>query len=282
MLREKGHRVIVVSRTAGKEKLTWDDVKKNGLPSGCTAVVNLAGRLILEPFKRLDEKYLKELHDSRIDTSKLLVSAITSANVPPKVFVTISGVGYYPPSPTATYTEDGVNGSDWLAKLAKEWEAAGVLPEHVTTRRVIVRSGVVLGADGGMIKTLLPVPAAVYLPMLQLGSGKQWFPWIHVKDIAGIITHAIEKEHMKGVLNGVAPHAINNKDFTEAFNKAFKKMSYGPMFVPAFTLNMVYGSEMAKIVLEGQKVVPERTLEAGYEYFYPSINDSMKEISAKF
>ncbi|WAR11662.1 D39U1-like protein, partial [Mya arenaria] len=258
------------------------DVKKNGLPEDCKAVVSLSGRLVLEPFKRLDDAYLKDLYDSRIEPTKILANAVSEAKQPPQAFVTISGVGFYPPSEKTSYTEDSEGGSDWLAKLSREWEAASTLPDTVSTRRVIVRSGVVLGPDGGMIKQLLPVPLAVYLPMLPIGSGKQWFPWIHVRDIAGIIAYAIENDRVTGVLNGVAPQHVNNDDFTKSFCKAFKKMSYGPLFVPGLAMNLVYGQDRAMMVLQGQKVKPERTLEMGYEYCHPDIDSAMHDISKAF
>ncbi len=109
----------------------------------------------------------------------------------------------------------------------------------------------------------------------QLGSGKQWFPWIHVDDVAGIITHAIENDNVTGTLNAVAPEAITNAQFTKTFAKAMWRPAF--IHVPTFALNQIFGAERAKIMTEGQKVIPERTLQSGYEYIYPDIASAAKE-----
>ena len=124
-------------------------------------------------------------------------------------------------------------------------------------------SGIALGRDGGAIQQM-------FWPFFfgtggRIGSGTQWFPWVHVDDVAGIYTHAVEHENVSGVLNAVAPEAVNNSEFTSAFAKAMSRPALFP--VPSFSLNMVFGSERAKILLDGQKVVPKRTLESGYEFF---------------
>ena len=113
-----------------------------------------------------------------------------------------------------------------------------------------------------------------------ISTGKQWFPWIHVYDVAGIITHAIEHDHVHGVLNATTPDYITNGEFTKAFGRAMWRPAFFP--VPAFALNVIYGAERAKAMVEGQKVIPKRTLESGYVYKYPDIKSAAREFSRLF
>ena len=136
-------------------------------------------------------------------------------------------------------------------------------------------AGIALGRDGGAIKQM-------FMPFFfglggRLGSGKQWFPWIHVDDVAGIITHAIETDGVSGVLNAVAPQCPTNGEFTAAFAKAMWRPALFP--VPAFSLKWLYGPERATALLEGQKVIPKRTLESNYEYLYPDLASACEEVS---
>ena len=136
-------------------------------------------------------------------------------------------------------------------------------------------SGVVLGRDGGMIQQ-------IYWPFFfgtggPISSGRQWFPWIHVADIAGLVTHAIINDNVSGVLNGVAPQTCTNGEFTKAFASAMWRPALIP--VPAFVMNTVYGPERGKIILEGQKVIPKRTLETGYKFAFPDLTSACKDVA---
>lgn len=276
ILVENGYKVTAVSRKSAPDHITWNEISRNGLPDGCTAVVNLAGENILNPFKRWNNAFKEEVVKSRVETTKLLASAIKSASTPPEVFVTMSGVGYYQPNPFKEYTEDSPGGDhDFLSRLSRKWEEVGNLPESLKVRRVIVRSGVVLGRDGGMIQQ-------IFLPFFlgvggRIGSGRQFFPWIHVGDMASIITFAIMNENVTGVLNGVAPEVATNNDFTKAFGAALYRPTLIP--TPGWAMEKVFGEERGKIILSGQKVIPKRTLELGYEYLYPDLKSACKEFA---
>lgn len=136
-------------------------------------------------------------------------------------------------------------------------------------------SGVVLGRDGGAIQNM-------YIPFFlgvggRIGSGKQWLPWIHVGDAAGIYAHAIENDHVSGILNGTSPNPVTNSEFTAAFAKAMWRPAFFPL--PEFVVNAVYGPERGKVLLQGQKVMPKRTLESGYKFIFPEIDAACKECS---
>lgn len=274
LLRNKGYGVTVISRMPGPQRMSWTDLDKSGLPENTTAVVNLAGQNILDPTRRWTAGFKQNVRSSRINTTYSLAQAIIRASKRPKVFVTMSGVGIYEPSKTIEYTENNRGGHfDFLSDLCHDWEEAGQLPTHLDVRRVIIRSGVVLGRSGGMIKQLfLPFYFGVGGPV---GSGDQYLPWIHIKDMARLLVYSIENSNVIGVLNGVAPQTVTNKEFSAAFGKAMWRPAVIP--VPQFVLNFAFSEERAKIMTEGQKVVPQRTLRFGFKYDYPDIISACKE-----
>ncbi|XP_071347033.1 epimerase family protein SDR39U1 isoform X1 [Trachinotus anak] len=313
LLRDKGHEVTVISRQAGPGKITWGELESHGLPP-CEGAVNLAGENLMNPLRWWNESYKKDLFSSRIDTTKALAQAIAASPSPPHSWVLVSGVGEsppndknfrfsyaaqsnagiyfllcffmsaacYQPSLTAKYTED----SEWtpfdlLSKLVKEWEAAALLPEDVakSTKQVIIRPGAVLGRDGGAMKQML-LPFWLGLGGT-LGSGNQPFPWIHVSDLAGIIAHALEPptdtpSPSPQLFNGVAPALNTNYEFTKELGRVLRRPTIFP--VPGFVMNALMGSERAVVLTQGQKVVPKRTLEAGFQYKYPDLSSALKEI----
>ncbi|XP_041376023.1 epimerase family protein SDR39U1-like [Gigantopelta aegis] len=279
LLLENGFKVTVVSRESGPNKITWTDLKQNGLPDDCTAVVSLAGENILNPRKRWNESFKEIVRSSRIDTTKTLAAAIVNSSKPPKVFVSMSGVAYYKPSTTEEYDEDSPGGNyDFLSRLTVDWEKAAKLPASSNVRQVTIRSGVVLGRDGGMIQQ-------IYLPFFlglggRIGSGSQWFPWIHVADIGGIFTHAIINDNISGILNGVAPQAATNLEFTKSLGSEMWRPTIFP--IPGFVINYLLGEERGKVILEGQKVIPKRTLESGYKFVFPDLISACQNCAHMF
>ncbi|XP_056276587.1 epimerase family protein SDR39U1 [Pseudoliparis swirei] len=285
LLRVKGHEVTVISRQPGPGKITWRELASHGLPP-CEGAVNLAGENLMNPLRWWNESYKKDLFSSRIDTTKSMARAIAASSSPPHSWVLVSGVACYKPSLTAVYTED----SEWtpfdiLSKLVKEWEASALLPENVTNdiKQVVIRSGVVLGRDGGAMKQML-LPFWLGLGGT-LGSGSQPFPWIHVSDLAGIIAHALEPNDLEPlatpsssqqVFNGVAPALNTNLEFTKELGRVLNRPTVFP--VPGFVVNAAMGSERASVLLQGQNVVPKRIQEAGFEYKYPDLTLALKEI----
>ena len=191
-------------------------------------------------FCRWSDKLQKELYESRYDelslrsipfslviprvlSNKVLAKAIEQARVPPLAFVSMSGVAYYPPSTEGSppHTEESSGGEhDFMARLARDWEQAAVLPSTVDTRCVQLRSGVVLGRTGGMVQqTILPFFFGLGGRM---GSGQQAMPWIHVQDLADLSVHCLESHNCSGVYNAVAPDIVTNSQFVKAFAGALK------------------------------------------------------------
>ena len=287
-LRRKGYDVVIVSRHKFDSKvITWDDVRFQGLPEGTIAVVNLAGQNMLEPLKRWTPAFKELVRESRIQTARSLHDAIVNRHKAgmevPDVFVQITGVGIYPPGDNnVTYDESSeIEASDggFMSRLVVDWEDAARLPPEVPTRNVFIRSGVVLGRNGGMIKQ-------IFIPFFmgtggRMGSGEQNMPWIHVKDVSGIILHSIENKKVQGVLNGVAPQIITNQEFVTAFASSLHRPAFLPL--PDFVWNFVFGDERAAIITKGVTVLPRRTVaDAEYKFRYPSIDEACNEFSHLF
>ncbi|KRY39421.1 Epimerase family protein SDR39U1 [Trichinella spiralis] len=268
---------VVISRKQNfPTTLTWDEIKRNGLPSDCHGIVNLAGATIGDVKKRWTEKYKQEVCQSRIETTSLLAQLLKNEQKNPKVFITASGIGYYPPGTSEIFTENSEVkcSNDYFSKLCQQWEIAGDLGEKTIHRRVIVRIGLVLGRNGGAIRQM-------YLPFWlgfggHMASGEQPFPWIHIDDLVGIFVHALTNSNVRGILNAVAPSMITNAEFTKAFGSALHRPTL--FSVPEFALNFAFGKERAEMLIQGQKVKPQRTLESGYKFKYTNIYDAMKQI----
>lgn len=220
ILRNKGYEITVISRMPGLKRITWHDVKRVGIPDNVTAVVNLAGQNVLDVGRRWTEGFKQNVWNSRVQTTCALAKAIAQGRNKPAVFITISGVGIYKPDNNIIYNENTtVSEFDFFSKLCLEWENAAKLPSDVLTRQVTIRSGVVLGTDGGMVKQL-------YLPFyLGLGGpispGNQYLPWIHIDDITRLFLFVIESANISGVLNAVAPEEISNKEFSQVSNHIY-------------------------------------------------------------
>ncbi|KAI0235163.1 Epimerase family protein SDR39U1 [Lamellibrachia satsuma] len=171
----KGYEVTMISRHPADGIITWQDLHRHGLPPGLTAVVNLAGHNLMSSTRRFEDMK-GVVSSSRIDTTRQLAEAIQTCDKPPKVWISASAIGYYPPSETAKYTEDSLcKPVDFLSQLCVDWERAAKLAASVSVRHVTVRIGVVLGRDGGAVQQM-------FMPFFfgvggKLGSGKQWFPW---------------------------------------------------------------------------------------------------------
>lgn len=275
-LTSNGYQCTIVSRMPGPNRISWHDVEYNGLPEDTFAVINVAGQNVLDLRQHWTPGFKHNVFNSRVQTTRLLASAVQEINA--DTFVTISGVSYYKPNDDVSYTEDSsCEPYDFLSVLCHQWEDAAVLPKDCSTRQVTIRSGVVLGRDGGMIKTVQPL-FAMNLGSY-LGSGKQYMPWIHIKDLTNIFMQSIQNKNMRGIINGVAPQVITNKEFTKAYAKAMGVFAF--LWSPTFVLNMIYHVERATLILEGQKVIPKRLNDIGYEFDYPNIRQACKELTEK-
>jgi hypothetical protein len=280
-LSSKGHAVVGLSRSLRKpaglaveEIYQWDP--QTGPPpkeslSGVDAVVNLAG----EPLdaRRWDDRQKRLIRDSRVITTRKLVEGLRSMDRKPEVLVSGSAVGFYGDRGDEQLEETSPPGSGFISEVCQEWEAEAGRASELGVRVVQVRTGVVLSREGGALKKMLgPFKLGLGGP---LGSGKQWFPWIHIADIAGIFCHAIFAATMKGPVNGVAPQAVTNGEFTRELARALNRPAFLPVPKPA--LRVLVG-EMAEVMFDSQRVVPAAALAAGYEFRHPLLPQALEDL----
>ena len=239
--------------------------------SGCDAVVNLAGEAIAE--KRWTSAQKQLILESRKLGTEKIVEAIAQAEIKPQVLINASAIGYYGTSETAKFDETSPAGNDFLAEVCTAWETAAQAVTASGTRLVILRLGIVLGENGGALgKMLAPFSAFVGGP---IGSGKQWFSWIHRDDVVKLITTAITDTQMQGVYNATAPNPVTMQDFAQTLGNVMSRPSWLP--VPNFALEALLG-EGAIVVLQGQQVVPSHTLAQGFSFQYPSLQPALSAI----
>jgi uncharacterized protein len=287
-LQAAGHQVVVLSRDAAKagrvfpasaypnlEVVAYTPAESGDWQksiAGCDAVVNLAGVPIAE--ERWTAARQQAILDSRRLTTAKLVEAIVNANPKPSVFVSASAIGYYGTSETAEFDENSPAGNDFLAAVCKDWEAAAQPAKNAGTRLAILRLGIVLGMGGALAKMLPPFKLFAGGP---IGTGKQWFSWIHREDVVDLILYSLQNSQVQGVLNATAPNPVRMNELCQTLGEVLSRPSWLP--VPSFALEMLLG-DGAKVVLEGQKVLPKQTLASGFQYQYPTLKLALAEILA--
>jgi len=238
--------------------------------AGCDGVVNLAGESISEG--RWTPQRKQEILTSRQMGTQKLVEAIAQAEPKPSVLVSASAIGYYGTSETATFDETSAAGNDFLAQVCQAWEAEAKKVVSTGTRLVILRFGIVLGMGGAIAKMVTPFRLFAGGP---IGSGRQWFSWIHRDDLVNLILQALTRADIEGVLNATAPNPVRMAEFCQTMGQVLNRPSWLP--VPSFALEALLG-DGAIVVLEGQQVLPKNTLAHGFEYQYPRVKQALEEI----
>lgn len=242
--------------------------------SGCDGVVNLAGEPIAEKRWTTEQKQLI-LNSRKLGTQKV-VEAIAQANPKPQVLVSASAIGYYGTSETATFDEQSAAGNDFLAQVCQNWEAEAQKVKEVGVRLVILRIGIVLGKGGAIAKMITPFKLFAGGP---IGTGTQWFSWIHREDLVNLILQALTQPSMEGPYNATAPHPVRMTELSNTLGDVMHRPSWLP--VPAFALEALLG-DGAKVVLEGQQVLPKRTQETGFQYQYPTVKPALEQVVNQF
>ena len=282
-LRSQGHEVKIISRTRDPRfiDLTWDDIKRDGVPQGTDVVINLAGSNIMD-FKRLWTcRYMKECVASRVSTTRQLAKAISEMKEPPSVWISTSAVGLYPPSQNNEYVEDSrlsddmERERDWTSKLYFQVENASIISDSQTrTRSVIMRPGIVLGKGGGTYSNMqLPFYCCLGGTF---GDGSQWFPYVHLKDVVRGYEFAMSDKRVRGPVNLVAPSACTNKEFTKALGGAMWRPTILP--VPSF-MSSIMGKDRGSMLFDGRHVKPDRLTSLGFEFHYPDVTRCCEELA---
>ncbi len=280
-LLEQGHQVTILTRKMGADRtlprgasfLEGDPTKRGEWQKAVPqheVIVNLAGASI---FRRWNQETKKVIRESRILTTTNLVEALSDGGGKETTLLSTSAVGYYGFHGDEELDEDSPPGEDFLASVTQDWETAALKAEALNVRVLICRLGIVLGKNGGALGELIPIfQKGLGSP---LGSGKQWFSWIHEMDLVGIYLFLIANNELSGPFNCAAPEPVRNKYLTQALGKALGKPIIIPA-VPGFVIKLIKG-EFGAVLLGGQRVLPKKLLEAGFRFrfsrIYKALND---------
>ena len=275
-----GHSVVTLgrgSRIGGATRtVTWNPDGTTG-PwaaeiNGAGAVVNLAGESIAG--KRWTAAQKQRILDSRLQATQSLVAAVHQASTPPSVFVSGSAVGYYGPLGDEIATEDTQPGSDFLAQVCVQWEkeAHGAVSDR--TRVVCVRTGIALEKDGGALPQMLP--PFRFGAGGPVGSGRQYWSWIHRDDWIAMVRWAILTPFVSGAINATAPNPVTNTTFARALGRAMHRPAFMP--APAFALRLLLGEMADALLLSGQRAAPEAAERQGFTFRYPHLDDALRAI----
>ncbi len=284
-LNQEGHQILVLTRNPNKAQKVFPASAYSQLEivqytpqesgewqksiSGCDAVVNLAGEPIAE---RWSPQQKQAIMSSRQIGTRKLVEAISTAEQKPQVLVSGSAIGYYGTSETAAFVENSPAGNDFLAQVCQSWEAEAQKVTELGVRLVILRLGIVLADGGALGKMIGPFKMFAGGP---IGSGKQWFSWIHRDDLVNLIVQAINQIDMSGVYNATSPHPVRMNKLCQTLGEVMNRPSWLP--VPDFVLEVLLG-DGAIVVLEGQQVLPQKTQSTGFNYQYADLKPALVEI----
>ncbi len=280
LLRE-GYEVTVLTRSLKDTQVTHPQISYlQGDPtqkgpwqekvSHHDAVINLAGASI---FAKWTEEHKKAIRESRIKTTKNIVEAIPAPLSHSFTLFSASAVGYYGFTKDEELTEESPPGNDFLAQVAKEWEDEALQARNKGVRVVISRFGIVLGEKGGALGQMVPL-FKKYLGG-PIGDGNQWFSWIHIKDLAEAFIFLSKQPTLSGPFNFCAPNPVRNKELAKALGKVLNKPSFMP--APGFLVKLVLG-EFGSVILKGQRVIPRRLLDKGFQFQYPHLEKALQDI----
>ncbi len=276
-LTRQGHRVVCITRaqSANANQIYWNPSRGILDPKtleGCDAVVHLAGENISA--RRWTAEQERRIRESRVLSTKLLVTVLSELPSPPEVLVSASAIGYYGDRGSEILEEDSKPGSNFLASVCCEWEAATKPAEQAGIRVVVPRIGVVLSRTGGAL-------AAMITPFRlgvggRIGSGAQYMSWIALEDLVGIIDRVIHDKSLAGAINAVTPFAVTNIEFTRALGRVLARPAIFP--IPAFALRVLLGRMADELLLASTRVKPARLLAAGHEFRHPYIEEALHSV----
>jgi len=277
------HEILVVTRNVDKAREvlgndvgyhTWNDGKAESLGEvllNANAIINLAGESI--GTKAWTDKQKRKIIDSRVNFTANIVDAINLMDQKPDVLLQASAIGYYGADPNKTFDENSPRGDGFLADVTAKWEAATSHLDN-TVRLVLLRTGLVIGPGGGVLE-----------PMAQpfkfgvgghIGSGKQWFSWIHIEDEVKAIIHLLENNELSGVFNLTAPEPVTMKTFAKELGQTLKKPSW--FHAPAPAIKLLMGQRGKEMLLSGQRVIPKRLIESGFKFQFSEVRMALTNV----
>ena len=278
-LLNKGFEVAVLSRTPSSFPLInayqWDISKQEmdlKALEGVDTIIHLAGAGIAD--KRWTKSRKQEIIDSRVESTRLLYKSIRLTKAPIKTFISASATGFYGDRNDEILNEESNAGSGFLAECCRQWEDAVSEGSSMGIRVVKLRIGVVLSRRGGALSELSR-PVNLFVGAA-LGSGKQWMPWIHLKDLVSIFEKSIENHDLTGTFNACSPFPVTNLEFTKILAKKLFRPVW-PIRVPSFVLKLLLG-EMSSVILNSNRCNPQRIIDSGFRFRYLYLEDALNEI----
>jgi uncharacterized protein (TIGR01777 family) len=282
-LSRSGHEVMLLSRSPAKDRqlptgasLLVGDPNQPGAwqqaVAECGVAINLAGSSI---FTHWNAKAKQVIRQSRIATTRYLVAALAARQGRETLLISASAIGYYGGrDDDQLLDEDSPPGADFLAQLARDWEAEAQRAESFGVRVVRCRFGIVLGSSGGTLSKMTPAfRSGLGSP---LGSGRQWFSWIHERDLTDVMLFLLARHDISGPVNCATPFPVRNRELSQALAKALHRPLILPA-APAFLVRMVLG-EFGDVVLKGQRVYPKRLLSEGFEFRFPTLQEALADL----
>ncbi len=278
-----GHSVMLLSRLCNEGKdqdniharhIQWDGCSQGAWAQECEGadvVINLSGAPIAD--SRWTDKRKQELIDSRVESSRTLLKAISTWKNRPHTFITASGIGFYGDREGEVVNESSTPGEGFLPQLCQMWESSAMAGGALGLRVIPIRIGMVLGRDGGALSKMA-FPFQLFLGG-PISPGNQYVSWIHQQDLAQLILFLISHPSIQGPVNAVAPNPVTMKNFCQALGKAMKRPSWFP--VPAFVLKTALG-ELASMLTTGQRVEPQQALQNGFSFAYPALSAALNDI----
>lgn len=264
-LRERGHEVLIIHRNpSGEGEVSFDELEK-GILSGQEAVINFPEKYLLD-HKNGTEFYKNEFLETRVNPTQRVKEALEKAQNPPKLFASFSSVGYYPKDEERFFKESEELGEDQTSVLVRQWEEAAKLGESAKIRTVILRTGLILSRNVGLLAEVMPLYRMGLGSII--GEGTEAFPWIYLKDLHWLLLYFIENEEADGVYNTVAPQLINSKGFSDALAKVMNKRVWFKLPRKYFKKKL---GDVAEIVYAKSKIYPARILKTGFGFRYPAI-----------
>jgi hypothetical protein len=277
----EGHTVVRLLRPASAHPpqmgavVRWDPVGDQfdgAAADGADAVVHLAGASIASGRWTAARKAV--LRTSRVEATRHLVANLTKLSRPPRVFVCASAVGYFGDRGDEALTEQSVPGGDFLAQLARDWEAAAARAAEAGMRVVSLRFGVILSPRGGALPQML-LPFRLGLGG-RLGSGRQWMSWLTLAETVSIVRWALENASAQGPVNAVAPNPVRNAEFTKTLGRVLRRPTIFP--APAFALRLALGEMAGALLLSSQRVLPKRLEAAGYRFLHTELEPALRAV----
>ncbi|MGB9234825.1 MAG: TIGR01777 family oxidoreductase [Terriglobales bacterium] len=259
------------ARNAGQ--VSWDPLGdlRPAAVSGFRAVVHLAGESVVGRWTAAKKQAIRE---SRVRGTRSVASALARAESKPQVLVCASAIGFYGNRADQILTEESASGSGFLAEVSREWEAASKVAAKAGIRTVNLRIGLVLSGQGGALPKML-TPFKMGLGG-RLGSGKQWWSWIHVDDIIGAIHHVLETESLSGPVNLVSPGPVRNQEFTNVLARVLARPAFLP--VPAFAARLALGEMAEELMLSSQRVEPAKLRTSGYRFQFEDLRAALEDL----